>query len=168
MNRMQWMILLRLSPYIYFLVIISLLLIFAATHTYPGFITPALVAGLVWFLLSRLAAHILIRSAVREQVQRGALVTGQLGEIPDVERPVDADRVRAAVSRLDGIAGGCPGWLGSAVDEWLAASPGAGKNQMRDKLLQRLYAEAGLPGDQQQRRALNEVRLAINPWVGET
>ena len=164
MNRWRWIIILRLSPYIFFVLASGLLLVFAPRHIDSRFATFAFAIGLVLFVVSRIVGRMLLAADVRENQLRLA----PLGEMPDIERPVDADRVRAALSRLDEFPDGSPAWLRPAVDSWLAAAPGADKNRMRDELLQRLYAEAGTPGDLQQRRALNEVRLAINPWARET
>jgi hypothetical protein len=167
MNRMGWIIFLRFSIYVYFVLAIIMLLVLSPSHIDPRFPTLVFAAGLVWFVLSRLAGNILFRLEAREHRLLGDLTAGPLGELPDAKRPVDEERVRAAMSRLDEFAGGCPAWLRAGVDEWLAAAEGPDKSRMRDELLKKLYAEACAPGDPQQRRALNQVRLAINPWVGE-
>lgn len=94
-------------------------------------------------------------------------LTGSLGETKDVQRPSDEEKVRAALSKLGAFANGCPSWLTPAVDQWLTSPPGDRKTLLRDSLLLRLYDEAGKPGDILQRHALNDVRLAINPWVDQ-
>jgi hypothetical protein len=123
--------------------------------------------GAIWFVAARAISWVLIYREIRRRRLSGETATTQLGELTDTDRPVDEQRIRGELSRLDRFAGGCPAWLHTDVDAWLAAPPGAQKNGMRDEILQRLYAEAGSPGDPAQRRALNDVRLAINPWIDE-
>jgi hypothetical protein len=121
--------------------------------------------GAIWFVVARIMGWVLIYRDVRRRRLSGETPTTQLGELTDAYRPIDEQRIRGALSRLDSFAGGCPAWLRTSVEAWLAAPSDAQKNAMRDELLQRLYAEAGSPGDPTQRRALNDVRLAINPWI---
>lgn len=113
-----------------------------------------------------IAGTIMGFSQMRRLHQNSALL-GPLGELKDVERQADQARVRSALDKLDLFADGTPRWLHPGVDQWLEAPAGDEKDRMRDALLQRLYDEAGKPGDIMQRHALNDVRLAINPWVDE-
>jgi len=81
------------------------------------------------------------------------------------EGPLDPARLDAALANVEASDKTASEWLRPAVEEWLAAPAGRGKDELRNALLDRLYAEASKPGDYAQRRALNEVRQAINPWA---
>lgn len=161
----RWLLILRLSPYAYFLVLligfaVGVWLKCGCAGAFPLLFS----IGVIWFVAARIISWVLIYREVRRRRLSGETPAPQLGELAGADRPVDEQRVTGALSRLESFAGGCPAWLRGGVDAWLAAPPGEQKNQMRNDLLQRLYTEAGSPGDPAQRRALNEVRLAINPW----
>jgi hypothetical protein len=162
----RWLLILRFSPYAYFLVwTIGLVLSTWLKCSCAAAFTILFYIGAVWFVVARVMGWVLLHREVAMRRLSGETPTTQLGESTDAYRPIDEQRIRSALSRLDSLEGGSPAWLRADLDAWLAAPQGGQKNGMRDALLQRLYAEAGLPGDPAQRRALNDVRLAINPWI---
>jgi hypothetical protein len=81
------------------------------------------------------------------------------------ERPLDSARLDAALANVEASDKSASQWLRPAIEQWLATPAGPERDKLRNALLDRLYAEASKPGDYAQRRALNEVRLAINPWA---
>jgi hypothetical protein len=162
----RWLLILRFSPYAYFVacaigLVLSVWFKCSCTAAFPLLF----LIGAIWFVAARVISWVLILSEVRKRRLSGETNTTRLGELTGADRPVDEQRIRSALSRLDSFPDGCPTWVRTGVEAWLAAPLGAPKNSMRDELLQRLYSEAGSPGDPAQRRALNDVRLAINPFI---
>jgi hypothetical protein len=59
-----------------------------------------------------------------------------------------------------------PTWVKESVIDWLATATGDEKDRKRVALLDRMYAYASdSTDDYAARSAVNQLRLAINPWV---
>ena len=166
MTPLRWLLVVRLSPYAYFFAALIALVIGAAAKCsscvlwFPWIF----LIGALWFIAARIISYAMMADIAR-RVRTGEIPNTWPGGIPVPARPPDERRIRDSLDALDTSPDGAPAWVRPAVDEWLAASAGPEKDRMRSALLQRLYDEAGQPGDPAQKRALNDVRLAINPWV---
>lgn len=84
--------------------------------------------------------------------------------VPISRRPIDETAVQQALQKLGTVA--CPPWVKEAVDDWLAMPQSEDKDRKRAGLLDRLYSYSALSTDDYAARsAVNQLRLAINPWV---
>jgi len=112
----------------------------------------------IYFVMKAYMSFVLVPAMVAE---RASDPVG-LDHAPDTERVQHRlDDVRAVGG--DGIA-----WVDDGVRAWLASPPGVEKDRARNALLDRLYAYAASSnGDYVQRKAVNDLRLAINPWVND-
>jgi len=163
---LRWLLVVRLSPYAYFFAALIALVIGAAAKCsscvlwFPWIF----LIGALWFIAARIISYAMMAN-IAQRVRRGEIPNPWPAGIPVPASPPDESRIRASLDQLDKSPGGAPTWVRPAVEEWLAAAPGPDKDRLRSSLLLRLYDEAGQPGDPAQRRALNDVRLAINPWI---
>jgi hypothetical protein len=84
--------------------------------------------------------------------------------VPVSPRPVDEPGIQSELTQASTAAS--PPWVKEAVDDWLATATGEEKNRKRAALLDRLYSYAATSTDDYAARsAVNQLRLAINPWV---
>jgi len=121
-----------------------------------------LVLPLALYAIMRLYSHLVMIPAsiyLRTQANGGDEPIG-------MDREPDRDRVQQRLEAVDAVGGGTLAWIDDGVRDWLARPPGAERDRARNALLDRLYAySASSTGDHVQRKAVNDLRLAINPWV---
>jgi hypothetical protein len=137
----------------------------------PGINIPgAFLLGFFLMVAPAIVTHLLTPLFIAIMAMLGLLDVdksrvGGLVEYANAELPLDQERLNKALDDLRQFADSYPSWLDESLRQWQTAESIADKNRLRYALLDRLYAEASKPGDYAQRRALNEVRLVINPWV---
>jgi len=84
--------------------------------------------------------------------------------VPVSPRPVDEPGIQSELTHASTAAS--PPWVKEVVDDWLATAEGEEKNRKRAALLDRLYSYAATSTDDYAARsAVNQLRLAINPWM---
>jgi hypothetical protein len=94
----------------------------------------------------------------RTQQEMGAM------RVPVSSRPVDEPAIHEELSKVD--LDHVPPWVKENVDDWLATDTEDEKDRKRAALLDRLYSYAASSADDYAARsAVNQLRLAINPWV---
>jgi hypothetical protein len=84
--------------------------------------------------------------------------------VPLSSRLLNEPEIHEKLNHVDAM--GAPIWVKESVADWLATGPGDEKNRKRVALLDRLYSYAASSADDYAARsAVNQLRLAINPWV---
>jgi hypothetical protein len=84
--------------------------------------------------------------------------------VPLSSRLLNEPEIYEELNRVDAVR--APAWVKESVADWLATVPGDEKNSKRAALLDRLYSYAATSTDDYAARsAVNQLRLAINPWV---
>jgi hypothetical protein len=86
------------------------------------------------------------------------------GPEPISTQPINESMIRDELSKAETVH--LPDWVREETDEWLATTDRAEKSRKRVALLDRLYDYASNSTDHYAARsAVNQLRLAINPWV---
>lgn len=151
----------RLTTFMAWAAVIWAMLLAIAAVTWQNWIqTPLAIAVLLLFLAPKLAwwafSYSMLLFGVRYEI--GALA------VPVSPRPVDEPGIQGELTHASTAAS--PPWVKEAVADWLATAEGEEKNRKRAALLDQLYSYAATSTDDYAARsAVNQLRLAINPWV---
>lgn len=149
------------------------LLAFVTVTTWPKYEAYAGIA-ILSLVIVYLAYHIVLfifalygtKKEMRSYRATGEPPVRRLGQLAGLQTPSSSARFQEALRRLEGTPGPNPPWLEPAIRSWTESAEGPENDRRRDDLLVRLYYHAAFSTDTlAKRKALNELRLAINPWV---